>query len=324
MVVADAIGLAQLVKELLRHGGGLARIGDLLQQHAELVAADARDEVVAAHRGAQARGDDLQQAIADVVAERVVHRLEVVEVDEEERRGLLVAPRVRHRLARPLGEHGAVGQPGERVVMREELEPPRIVLQLDRGVAQVFLGALQLRNVVREHVEAEHFAARVEVRHAGDLQRAPPRAFAHRQLELDARAAEHALDVRPHAAVGVVAQDLRDGAALHALRRDTEPVVVGAIGEAIALRAINVGDERRHVVGDEPQSLLALTQRRFRFLGALRRASRHDHRRGKEQCRAGDQDVQHQLAWPRAAAREPGADRRDDLGSGGENQDCRA
>ncbi len=52
LVLADAVGLAELVQQLLRHRGGLAGIGDVLQQHAELVAADARHEVVAAHRSA--------------------------------------------------------------------------------------------------------------------------------------------------------------------------------------------------------------------------------------------------------------------------------
>src|ERR1051326_6583629 len=48
----------------------------------------AGDEGVAARRGAQPRRHHLEQAVADVVAERVVHLLEVVEVEEEERRGL--------------------------------------------------------------------------------------------------------------------------------------------------------------------------------------------------------------------------------------------
>src|ERR671935_159308 len=30
LMLADAIGLAELVQELLRHGGGLARVGDVL------------------------------------------------------------------------------------------------------------------------------------------------------------------------------------------------------------------------------------------------------------------------------------------------------
>ena len=150
---------AELVDQLLRHRGGLARLGDVLQQHAELVAADARDEVVAAHRGAQARGDHLEQAVAHLVAERVVDLLEVVQVEEQQRRGLVVAPRVRHRLAGALGEHGAVGQAGKRIVVREELESARIVLQLLRGEAQVLLRALERGHVAPQHVEAGHRAA---------------------------------------------------------------------------------------------------------------------------------------------------------------------
>ena len=153
-------GLRELGEELLRHRRGLVRLGDVLQQHAELVAADARDEVVAAHAGAQARGHRLQQAVADLVAEGVVHLLEVVHVEEQERRGLVVPPGVRHGLARAVGEHGAVGQAGERVVVGEELEAARVVLQLDRGEAQVLLRALERGDVVRQHVEAEHLARR--------------------------------------------------------------------------------------------------------------------------------------------------------------------
>ena len=55
------------------------------EQDAELVPADARDDVLAAHRLLQAGGRQPQQLVAVVVAERVVHRLEVVEVDDEER-----------------------------------------------------------------------------------------------------------------------------------------------------------------------------------------------------------------------------------------------
>ena len=257
------------------------------------------------------------------MAQGVVDRLEVVQIQKEERAGLLVAPRMRHRLARPLREHGAVGKSRQRVVVREEFQPPRVVLQLDRGVAQVFLRALELRHVVRQDVEAQHLALGPEVRHAGDLQDAPLRAVAHRELELHARATEHALDVRTHAPVGFVAEHLGDGTAVHAFVRDAEPVVVGAVGEAVALVAIDVGNERRHVVGDEPQPLLALAQGGFRLLGALCRTAIHDHRRGEQERRAGDQDVQHQLARPGAVAREPGADRRDDLRPGAEDQDGR-
>ena len=62
---------------------------DLLQQHHELVAAQARDGVLGAHRGAQALGDRAQHRVAGEVAERIVDRLEAVEVDEEHRAAAL-------------------------------------------------------------------------------------------------------------------------------------------------------------------------------------------------------------------------------------------
>ncbi len=47
-------------------------IGEVGQQHAELVAAQPRHHVVVAQHGRQARADLLQQLVAEVVAEGVV------------------------------------------------------------------------------------------------------------------------------------------------------------------------------------------------------------------------------------------------------------
>ena len=66
--------------------------GVSLDEDGELVAADAGDGVADAHAGAQPLADRHEQPVAGVVAEAVVHGLEVVEVDEEHRHGL-VAPR---------------------------------------------------------------------------------------------------------------------------------------------------------------------------------------------------------------------------------------
>jgi hypothetical protein len=60
-------------------------VGDVLDEHDELVAAEARDRVGVANDVVQAPGDRAQQVVADVVAEAVVDRLERVEVDVEER-----------------------------------------------------------------------------------------------------------------------------------------------------------------------------------------------------------------------------------------------
>ena len=63
-------------------GDSRRRAGD---HHRELVAAEAGDHVAGAQHAAQALGDDLEQAVAGPVAERVVDDLEVVEVDEQDR-----------------------------------------------------------------------------------------------------------------------------------------------------------------------------------------------------------------------------------------------
>ena len=319
LVPADAVGLAELVQQLLRHRRRLARLGDVLEEHAELVAADARDEVVAAHARLQARGHDLQQAVADLVAEAVVDLLEVVHVEEQERRGLVVPARVRHRLARALGEHRAVGKPGERVVVGEELEALRVVLQPRGGDAQVLLRALERRHVVREHVEPEDLSLPAEVRHARDLQHACFAAARGGELEFHAVARHAALDVRLHALVGFLAEHLRDAAALHALVGDAEPVVVGAVAEAVALLAVDVGDERGDVVRHQAQPLLAFAQRRLGRGRALHRAARHDHRRREHQRRARDQRVQDELSRQVALSGQPDRERGDNLRTGGKD-----
>ena len=63
----------------------LGRFAKLLEQNHELVSAQSRDRVGFADAGDDAPGNLLQQEIADVVAEGVVQRLEIIEVDEEQR-----------------------------------------------------------------------------------------------------------------------------------------------------------------------------------------------------------------------------------------------
>ena len=94
---------------------GLDRRRRVLEQHRELVAAEARGEIVLAQRGAQALGDGHEQRVAGGVPERVVDALEVVEVEEHDRRRVVVA---RERGLDPQREQRAVGEAGERVVAR--------------------------------------------------------------------------------------------------------------------------------------------------------------------------------------------------------------
>ena len=51
----------------------------------EFVATVPRDEVTGAHTGQQALCDFLQHPVAGLMAELVVHTLEIVEVDEQHR-----------------------------------------------------------------------------------------------------------------------------------------------------------------------------------------------------------------------------------------------
>ena len=97
--------------------GGPDGVVDLhpVQQCGELVTAEAGDDVAAAERRAQASGDGGQGVIADGVPEGVVDELEVVQVDEQHRDGLV------HDGAGDSGVHdfaepGTVDQPGEGVV----------------------------------------------------------------------------------------------------------------------------------------------------------------------------------------------------------------
>src|SRR3954465_4521362 len=82
-----------------------ARTGE---QDRELVAAEAGDEVIGAQHSAQALGHHDEQAVARLVAERVVDHLEVVEVHEDD--GELALALV-DRGAQALQEQRAVRQP---------------------------------------------------------------------------------------------------------------------------------------------------------------------------------------------------------------------
>jgi hypothetical protein len=170
----------QAVGELL---GALAAV-DVSRDHDELVAAEARQHVTGTQRAGQATCDGPQDVVARTMAERVVHDLELVEVDEQHRD---VAPasstgRAEDQVEAPT-EEGAVRQPGQRVVVGVMAARP--------------LGLAQVRDV-RERDEdlGQHPAV---VAH-GDRVDAEPHPAAVRAMEPDEDAElwlarlEHALD----------------------------------------------------------------------------------------------------------------------------------
>ena len=116
-MAGEVVGRAHRFADPSRQHGGVERLLDAGLDDGEFVAAEARDGVGLAHAAAQPLGHDLEQLVADRMAERVVDALEVVEVEIEHRK-LAAAPDAGQRLGQPLAKQQAVGQVGERVVAR--------------------------------------------------------------------------------------------------------------------------------------------------------------------------------------------------------------
>ena len=75
-----------LLEQALRDDGRLGRFADRGQEHGELVAAEPRHRVAGADHGLQPVAQDREHLVTDAVAVLVVDLLELVEVDEDERR----------------------------------------------------------------------------------------------------------------------------------------------------------------------------------------------------------------------------------------------
>ena len=156
-------------RQLALHAlGDARRIGRVLHpfhQHGELVAAQPRHRVARAARALQPARDLDEQLIAGTVTERIVHHLEPVEVEEEDREPAAAAAlRPLQRHPQPLHEQGAVGQPGERVVERRV---PQLLLRAQAlghvdGDHQPRLPPGQLDGV-GSHLHVEQLAGRLAV-----------------------------------------------------------------------------------------------------------------------------------------------------------------
>ena len=177
LVVVGPAGPGEAVEEPPGHEGGVVGPGQVLHEDGELVAPDAGHEVGAARPGAQALGHRLQHRVAGGVAEPVVHRLEAVEVDEDEGAARALPPRARERALQGVEEERAVGEAGEAVVAGEALE--------------VGLGPLPLEE------EGEEAADVGEGRDPLGLPRARPLARAPRAPRAPARPPARAPRARP-------------------------------------------------------------------------------------------------------------------------------
>ena len=94
----------------------------LAQQHKEFVAALTRERVRPAHNRTETAGNIAQELVADGVTEGVIHILESVEVDEEQRIARIVALCGGSNLLEPIGQQKPVGQASQEIMVRHVLD----------------------------------------------------------------------------------------------------------------------------------------------------------------------------------------------------------
>ena len=109
------------------------------QQHRELVAAQPRHGIGRPQGAAQPHRHFLQHLVAGVVAERVVHFLEAVEINQQHGEAALITMRSQDRLLQPVLEQRAIGQIGQRIVIGKIRNAliGQVALAPNRGLAQL-------------------------------------------------------------------------------------------------------------------------------------------------------------------------------------------
>ena len=98
------------------NGFDLAQLVELAHEDRELVAGEPRDDIGRAHRRAQALGEFDQHRVAGRMAEVVVDRLEMVDVEKQHRDAETLLARFRECLLESLEEQRPVRQSRENVV----------------------------------------------------------------------------------------------------------------------------------------------------------------------------------------------------------------
>ena len=118
VAAVDIVGPADQLDDAGGELAALLWLADVGLHHRKFVATDARDEVGRRHRLDQAGGHELQQLVADRMAERIVDGLEVIEIEAmhgEAAAGLDPF----ERILKVLTEQHAIRQIGEHVVARQ-------------------------------------------------------------------------------------------------------------------------------------------------------------------------------------------------------------
>jgi hypothetical protein len=118
---------AQVGHDLLGRRAGIGPARETGEQHPEAVSLHAGHRVRRADGAAQPRGDLDQNAVATDAAERVVHVLEAVEAEDEQRRLLAARGRVLERLVGALEQQCAVRQRRHQIMQRQVLGLRRLL-----------------------------------------------------------------------------------------------------------------------------------------------------------------------------------------------------
>jgi hypothetical protein len=129
----DHDGVGKRGVDLVDDGNDLLDIGDVFENDREFVAAETGNAVDLAQRSPQQSGDGLQEQVPCGVTQRVVDFLERIEIEKHHREHSSIALAPRRSTQQLVLQQIAIGQPGQRVVMRQIDEP--------------FLGFLAFRDV---------------------------------------------------------------------------------------------------------------------------------------------------------------------------------
>ena len=239
-----------------RQDRGVVGLLDAGQDDGEFVAADPRHGIDLANAIAQARRNRLEQLVADLVPERVVDALEVVEIEVEHRQAL-VPRQLAERVCQAVAQQHAVGQIGQCVVARH--------------VRDLLLGAATFGNVLMRGHPAAARHGMIQDRDGAAVGQLYQLAIglalgddSHQILDVAVRV------IREHTVVPAMEQQLpQQAAGLDDLGRQSIHVLIAVVADHQPCRGIEHQQRLRHVVegGVEPQVLglqlfLALAQRR--------------------------------------------------------------
>ena len=160
---AHRVGLGEGGGDAVGDRDRLVLVGEPVDEDAELIAAEAGDDVARPQVPAQARRHRSQQLVAGVVAHAVVDQLEVVEVEEEDPDRRAGDGAALERVVERVDEAEPVGQAGERVVQDAvaqglvgDVALDRVGEHVGRGLDEVnVLGreAIRFGGVDVEHAE---------------------------------------------------------------------------------------------------------------------------------------------------------------------------